>query len=70
VDFDVFLCGTKGTQKVGQRSGAGAAQWSGVIRDDVKLAYLVRAQTVCPEVAGSIPAKTAKIENSNPHLIT
>ena len=42
-------------------------QYMYIIRDDAKLAQLVRARTVNHEVVGSIPAKTQKIENSNVH---
>ena len=38
-----------------------------VIRDDVKLAQWVRARDCFPEVVGSSPAKTQKIENSHLH---
>jgi len=40
---------------------------SSTIRDEVKLAYLVRARTVNSEVVGSILAKTRKPENPDLH---
>ena len=56
-----------------RKRGAGLRQFEGmgrkrfVLRDDVKLAQLVRARDCNPEVVGSFPAKTQKTHNSNLH---
>ena len=50
--------------------GCSAGIYRPKIRDDAKIAWLVRARdlgTVCPEVVASIPAKTPKTENSTLH---